>query len=84
MACGAPVLTSANSSLAEIADCAAELVDPTSVESIAEGLRRLLTDPARRADLRARGLARAAQFTWNDAAHRTRAVYREAAKGLRG
>jgi glycosyltransferase involved in cell wall biosynthesis len=78
MACGTPVLTSANSSLAEISDCAAELVDPASVESIADGLRRILTDPARRADLRARGLSRAAQFTWTDAAQRTRAVYAEA------
>src|SRR5262249_24612967 len=45
MACGTPVVTSPNGSLAEIAGGAAELVDPTQVESIAAGLRSVLSDP---------------------------------------
>ena|SRR5215471_7968067 len=75
MACGTPVVTSPKGSLVEIAGTAAELVDPTDVESIAAGLRRVLADPDRQAELRAAGLTRAAQFSWPEAAAQTRAVY---------
>jgi glycosyltransferase involved in cell wall biosynthesis len=71
MACGAPVLASDSSSLPEVAGDAALLVDPTNVAAIAAGLARLANDVALRADLRARGLARAAQFTWEQCAART-------------
>jgi glycosyltransferase involved in cell wall biosynthesis len=74
MACGAPVLTSATSALPEVAGDAALLVDPADTAAIAEGLARLATDAALRADLRARGLARAAQFTWERCAEETLAV----------
>lgn len=82
MACGTPVVTSANGSLGEIAGDAAEFVEPTDVASIAGGLHRVLTCPARRAELRYRGLARAAQFTWTAAASQTRALYLAVARGL--
>jgi glycosyltransferase involved in cell wall biosynthesis len=75
MACGTPVVTSESSSLREISGYAAELVDPTSVESISYGLCRVLTDAAWRAELRRRGLARAAEFTWEAVAAQTRQVY---------
>lgn len=80
MACETPVVTSSSGSLGEIAGDAAEFVDPTDVTSIADGLYRVLTCPARRAELRARGLARAAQFTWMAAASQTRALYLVAAR----
>ncbi|MCI0399306.1 MAG: glycosyltransferase family 4 protein [Chloroflexi bacterium] len=79
MACGAPVLSSDNSSLAEICDGAAYLVDPRSVDSIAEGLRRVVADDALRADLRCRGLERAGEFSWDRAAQETLAVYQQVA-----
>src|SRR5438034_6608951 len=63
MACGTPVVTSQNSSLGEVAGRAAEFVDPYAVESIADGLRRVLTGPSRRDELRAAGLARVARFS---------------------
>lgn len=44
MACGTPVLTSNNSSLGEIAEGAAVLVDPFSVDSIKTGLIKALTN----------------------------------------
>jgi glycosyltransferase involved in cell wall biosynthesis len=75
MACGTPVVTSPNGSLAEVAGDAAELVDPSQVESIAAGLRRVLADPDRRAELRAAGLTQAARFSWEAAAAQTRQVY---------
>src|SRR5581483_3700645 len=78
MACGAPVLTSGLSATAEVAGEAALLVDPLSVEAIAAGLRRLVTDADERERLRALGLARAAEFSWTRTAEETYAVYRAA------
>jgi glycosyltransferase involved in cell wall biosynthesis len=75
MACGTPVVTSPNGALAEIAGEAAEYVDPTQVESIAAGLYAVLCDPERQADLRAAGLRRAAQFSWEATAQHTRRIY---------
>jgi glycosyltransferase involved in cell wall biosynthesis len=74
MACGTPVLASATSALPEIAGAAALLIDPEDTAAIADGLARLTSDAVLRADLRARGLARAAQFTWERCAAETLAV----------
>ena len=78
MACGAPVLASNSSSLPEVAGDAALLVDPTNTAAIAAAMARLAQEPALRAELRARGLARAAQFTWERCAEQTLAVLRGA------
>ena len=78
MACGTPVLTSNVSALAETAGDAALLVDPHTPEAIAEGMSRLLGDGVLRDTLRARGLARAAMFTWDETARRTAEVLRRA------
>lgn len=64
MAAGAPVVTSDVSSLPEVGREAVEYVDPYSVESIANGLQRVLDSPERCAELRALALRRAAQFSW--------------------
>ena len=40
-------------------------------------MHRVLTDPGLAADLRARGLARAATFTWERTARQTVAIYRQ-------
>jgi glycosyltransferase involved in cell wall biosynthesis len=80
MACETPVLTSDRSSMAEVAGDAALLVDPENPAALAEGLRHLRADEALRRDLVARGAARAAKFTWRDAAAATEAVYRLAAR----
>lgn len=78
MACGAPVIASNNSSLREIAGEAAVLVDPRSVEQITEALARVAEDNALRDELSSKGLARAADFSWERTASRTLDVYREA------
>jgi glycosyltransferase involved in cell wall biosynthesis len=70
MACNTPVLASDVYALAEVCGDAAELVDPYSVEAIAGGLRRILSDEAHADQLRERGIRRAAQFTWRRAAER--------------
>jgi len=63
MAFGCPVLTSNISSMAEVAGDAAVLVDPLSVDDLAEGLTRLLASSELRAALARRGLAQAASFS---------------------
>jgi glycosyltransferase involved in cell wall biosynthesis len=78
MACATPVVTSNTSSLPEVAGDAALLVAPAD-DALALGIRRVLTDPALAHDLRRRGQARAAEFTWERTAERTVAVYREVA-----
>jgi glycosyltransferase involved in cell wall biosynthesis len=78
MACGAPVVTSNTSSLPEVAGDAAILVDPLNVEQIAEAMWLVLSQPALAAALREKGLARAAQFTWERTARETVAVYSRA------
>jgi glycosyltransferase involved in cell wall biosynthesis len=76
MASGTPVLTSNLSSLPEIAGDSAVLVDPYSVEEIAGGMHRVLTDSAYRDSLRAKGLQRAALFTWTNTATQTLNAYK--------
>lgn len=78
MACGTPVLTARGSCLPEIAADAALLVDPYSVEAIADGINRILTDSSLAANLRKKGLERAANFTWTRSARETLTAYRRA------
>ena len=75
MACGTPVLTSNVYAMPEVAGDTAHLVDPYSVDEIAAGIERILSDRAYALELRARGLARAAGFTWRRAAEQHLAVY---------
>jgi glycosyltransferase involved in cell wall biosynthesis len=76
MASGTPVVTSNVSSLPEVAGDAAVLVDPYSVDSIVDGMRRVLTDPQLAADLRRKGLLRARDFSWERSVARTHEIYR--------
>ena len=77
MACGAPVVCSNTSSLPEVAGDAALLVDPDDVAAITAALRRVLADADLAAELRRRGLAQAARFSWQRTAQETLAVYRQ-------
>lgn len=77
MACGAPVITSNTTSLPEVAGDAALLVNPNDPGELAEAMVHVLTNDSLRETLRMKGVARAKQFTWERAARRTLAVYRE-------
>jgi glycosyltransferase involved in cell wall biosynthesis len=77
MAAGTPVITSNVSSLPEVVGDAAILIDPYEPDEIAAAMRRVLTDAAVREDLRARGLARVKQFSWDRSVHRVREIYGE-------
>jgi glycosyltransferase involved in cell wall biosynthesis len=77
MACGTPVVTSNVSSLPEVTGDAAVLVDPYEVESIADGMERVLTNPELCAELRQKGIARAREFSWEQSVARTQQLYQE-------
>jgi glycosyltransferase involved in cell wall biosynthesis len=68
MACGAPVVASDRTSIPELVGDGGLLCDPESPEDLAAALRRVLGEPGLAEELRARGLARAANFTWERAA----------------
>jgi glycosyltransferase involved in cell wall biosynthesis len=74
---GTPVVTSNVSSLPEVVGDAALLVDPYDVTSIADGMRRALTDEDLRQWLHERGMARAREFSWKESVARVRGVYGE-------
>ncbi|MBC8162753.1 MAG: glycosyltransferase family 4 protein [Roseiflexaceae bacterium] len=75
MACGTPVLASLAPALVEIAGGAAQHADGTSVAALSTALEQLLTDRALHQALRARGLQRAAEFSWQRTAQQTLEVY---------
>jgi glycosyltransferase involved in cell wall biosynthesis len=78
MACGTPVITSRSSSLPEVTGEAAVYVDPENTEELACALDRIAADSALRRSLSTRGLARAAEFTWD----RTAQCVLECLKGI--
>ena len=76
MACGAPTIIGATSSLTEIGGDAVSTVDPFDVTAIGDAMVALANDEGRRRDLSARGVARAREFSWQRAAADTLSVYR--------
>lgn len=78
MACGAPVVCSNRGSLPEVADTAALIADPEHPVAFAAAIERVLSEPHLAADLTARGLRRAAEFTWLRTARQTRAAWADA------
>jgi glycosyltransferase involved in cell wall biosynthesis len=81
MACGTPVVTSNVSSLPEVAGDAALLVPPDDEAQLIEAMRRALGDMALRQEMRAKGQAHAATFTWERTARQTAAAYERALGG---
>lgn len=79
MACGLPVVASNVSSVPEVVGDAGIQVDPYRVDDLAEALLAALGDGGLRARLRQRGLARAAEFTWERTAEETLRLYHELA-----
>ena len=61
MACGAPVVASSTTSIPEVVGDAGLLCDPHDADAIVAALGRVIDDPG---DMRERGLAQAARFTW--------------------
>jgi glycosyltransferase involved in cell wall biosynthesis len=74
LASGCPVACSRTTSLPEVCGDAAVYFDPESPEDIAQGVLQAL---ARAGELRPRGLARAAEFTWERSANAHADAYGE-------
>jgi glycosyltransferase involved in cell wall biosynthesis len=77
MSCGVPVVVSNRGSLPEVAGDAASPVEPTDAEALADEMERLLRPEVAR-DAAARGLARAAHYSWDACAAAAREAYRAA------
>ena len=80
MACGTPVIVSHATSLPQTVGAAGLLVDPYDIDSIAEGMKAVLDEPALRARLSAAGPAQAAKFSWQDSARRLLGVFGQVTK----
>jgi glycosyltransferase involved in cell wall biosynthesis len=65
MAAGSPVITSKRGGLVDAGGEAVVYVDPDDPQSIAEGVRKVMSDGALRSNLIALGRERAAKFTWD-------------------
>ena len=75
MACGTPVVCSQAASLPEVAGDAAAYFDPDDAENLAETIERLGHSSELRASLKAKGLQRAKQFTWQEFTRKHLEVY---------
>lgn len=75
MACGTPVLTSNISSMKEIADKNANLINPYSIDDIAQGILKLFKDEKYRKILNHKGIAQAKKFSWKRCAEQTLDVF---------
>lgn len=81
MACGCPVVTSNCSAMPEVTGRAALLADPHDPGALAAALKRVAEDRALAAELRARGLKRAAALNWRAFAAANLALYRRVLAG---
>lgn len=75
MACGTPVICSNTSSLPELGGNAAKYFDPQDTQNMTDVIASVLEDADLRAEMRQRGLAQAARFSWQRTAAETLAVY---------
>lgn len=79
---GCPTVCSNTASLPEIAGEAAELVDPLSVQAIADGIWHVLSDSNYRHALIAKGVQQAARFSWDQSAEKMFRICKEVLGGI--
>lgn len=68
LACGTPVLASRATALPEVLGDAALLADPSNIEEITDNINKITQDSVLRADLRKKGIERAARYSWDRSA----------------
>lgn len=78
MQCGAVVITSRDPAITEVAEGAAIQVDALDTKSLAAAMESVVRVPENFAEFRARALRRAAEFSWERTARKTREVYASA------
>jgi glycosyltransferase involved in cell wall biosynthesis len=84
MACGVPVVCSAETSLPEIAGDAALYADPRNSQEFARALSHAFTDEELRRQMIEKGAVNCLRFRWESAARSVIAVYRHAAAAAGG
>lgn len=75
MACGTPVVVSNCPALVELISSAGIAADAEDVSALSRGVARIVTTPRIRSELRASGLARAAEFSWGRTARGYASLY---------
>ena len=80
-ACGLPVIVSDISSLPEVANSQALMINPLEPATITRAMQQSVDDPQWRAACRTAGLAQAKRFTWAQCVDGTLAVYRNVLAG---
>lgn len=80
-ACGVPVVAGNVSSMPEVAGDAAVLVNPYSVDNIAEGIVKIINNEQMKKELINRGYERAKKFSWEKTVQETIKVYEEVLEG---
>lgn len=78
MMVGLPVMISDIPVYREVAGDAALYIDPNDLDSIADAMRTVATEPAVLVDLTERGYARSARFSWERTARHTLATFDKA------
>lgn len=81
MASGTPVITSESGATAEVADGAAKLVNPKSLESVATAIRELYASSEERRNWRDLGQVHAAKYTWTSCASTALELYKRVDAG---
>jgi glycosyltransferase involved in cell wall biosynthesis len=84
MQCGALVITSRDPAIQEVAGEAAVAVEADDTRALSQAMEAAVKRPATFTALREKALQRAAGFTWERTAERTRDVYELAMRAFRG
>lgn len=77
MACGCPVVVSNAASLPEACGDAAYYIDPHNVNSIAEGINKVITDEGLKQELIQKGLKQVKMFNWDKTAKQFLSIFEE-------
>jgi alpha-1,3-rhamnosyl/mannosyltransferase len=80
MACGVPVIASDVSSLPEVVGDTGLMINPQDSDAVAQAIQLLVMDPAVRATLATKALARSKEFTWERCVEQTVGAYRQVLK----
>lgn len=79
MACGTPVIAPNTTAFPEILGNAALLIDPNNPAEITTAMQKIMDDPQLSDQLREQGLQHIKNFTWEQAAQKTRSLLENAA-----
>jgi len=79
MACGTPVVASDAASLPELAGTAAFQIDPDDPRRLGAAIIALCVQEDLHEEMRQKGLAQAARFTWEKTARETLTAYQSVA-----